>query len=986
MPAAKKRKKTADMPDSPPKRVTRSNAKASNEPALSTRKVKVMTPSAKATTQKEKPVDKTKSAKKTTRADYEQLTEAVEPQLVEKPVKTRTRAKRSEENVVEPERMADLPGKAQGRQKEHIEADEPKPTGRKTRGRPKKAEDPPDSEFPLAYESERLDSARKTTRNRIASLKTKETMKAPAKTANAKSATLKKKVTFKDPANRDKENAPIDTEKADTKATGLRAKPIRRAATTRATTRSKKSTSVKSQSETEPSESRAQPLSPKKVIQVAKSSSVGSEDELCGSKTPVRALSQSPMKPLPSSARCFGGPVSKLDSSTVVAQVSPSKPAAQSVLQSPARRRPLSPFKNSMKTSPRKINLGVATPFSLDPFQQSAPKGTLQDSPKRGHVSTSFTQSVLISNTRMKTPLLQSPARRPERSPAKASFVQSPTKWDVAKPPAELAALPNRSESSVRLDRSPQKAIGSPVRTMRAQVVPVKVQEGTQADCVPNLETVSVGSVHQEKPDVLGERGDPCRNESGRQDVEDDAQHPKTQDRARTPMPSPIKENGHSDLMSNLAQESVTAKVDILPQYRSTTPPGPIPIAASAFSLASPAFRATFDESDSEDELSSPQKSFQRTPSKKQGILIHDLGSSAANTSAALRRSSIRSATNRKSLAMTPLAVQMSTWLASSPEKKDLSESAQIEQPALSPSNPSFQESPAKPSFFEDQIALCVGDNDTIVDVQMADVENDQIKTDLVAAETNQESYSFEEYGDENLVPVVSQLMALPEAPPEQTLTCTPAKVFFGQPKEIHTVSKVPLRPAGEESPLKPPRKRSRSLAGLPASGKGLRASSAPAMVAELTENQCAPLKGQKQSKPISPMQARSSNDDSLIETPRALRKEGSSSVLRGVIAYVDVHTSEGEDASGIFLELLTQMGARCVKQWSWNARSSMAGLADEEYSTGESGVSTGKVGITHVVFKDGGKRTMEKVRESRGVVSCVGVGWVLEYVQAVFN
>jgi hypothetical protein len=38
-----------------------------------------------------------------------------------------------------------------------------------------------------------------------------------------------------------------------------------------------------------------------------------------------------------------------------------------------------------------------------------------------------------------------------------------------------------------------------------------------------------------------------------------------------------------------------------------------------------------------------------------------------------------------------------------------------------------------------------------------------------------------------------------------------------------------------------------------------------------------------------------------------------------------------------------------------------------------------GKVGITHVVFKDGGKRTLEKVRDAGGVVRCVGVGWVLE-------
>ena len=80
---------------------------------------------------------------------------------------------------------------------------------------------------------------------------------------------------------------------------------------------------------------------------------------------------------------------------------------------------------------------------------------------------------------------------------------------------------------------------------------------------------------------------------------------------------------------------------------------------------------------------------------------------------------------------------------------------------------------------------------------------------------------------------------------------------------------------------------------------------------------------------------------------------------------FVDVHTTEGADASALFTELLTQMGARCVKSWNWNCN-----------GDGEDGI---RIGITHVVFKDGGKRTLEKVRETGGVVSCVGVGWVLE-------
>lgn len=93
---------------------------------------------------------------------------------------------------------------------------------------------------------------------------------------------------------------------------------------------------------------------------------------------------------------------------------------------------------------------------------------------------------------------------------------------------------------------------------------------------------------------------------------------------------------------------------------------------------------------------------------------------------------------------------------------------------------------------------------------------------------------------------------------------------------------------------------------------------------------------------------------------------------LRGAVVHVDVHTTEGEDASGIFVELLQQMGARCVKFWSWNPRMSLSPVDGED-------PTQSSVGITHVVYKDGGLRTLEKVKQASGMVKCVGVGWVLE-------
>jgi hypothetical protein len=53
--------------------------------------------------------------------------------------------------------------------------------------------------------------------------------------------------------------------------------------------------------------------------------------------------------------------------------------------------------------------------------------------------------------------------------------------------------------------------------------------------------------------------------------------------------------------------------------------------------------------------------------------------------------------------------------------------------------------------------------------------------------------------------------------------------------------------------------------------------------------------------------------------------------------------------------------------------------VGEAETESVAAGGGAGKVGITHVIYKDGGKRTLEKVRDAGGVVRCVGVGWVLE-------
>ncbi|RPA86610.1 hypothetical protein BJ508DRAFT_411269 [Ascobolus immersus RN42] len=87
--------------------------------------------------------------------------------------------------------------------------------------------------------------------------------------------------------------------------------------------------------------------------------------------------------------------------------------------------------------------------------------------------------------------------------------------------------------------------------------------------------------------------------------------------------------------------------------------------------------------------------------------------------------------------------------------------------------------------------------------------------------------------------------------------------------------------------------------------------------------------------------------------------------ILAGAVVYVDVHLQDGEAVSDRFSKILQSLGAKVVKQWNWNPTQ----------TTGPNS----KVGITHVVFKDGGQRTLQKVKQSKGVVNCVGIAWVIE-------
>lgn len=78
--------------------------------------------------------------------------------------------------------------------------------------------------------------------------------------------------------------------------------------------------------------------------------------------------------------------------------------------------------------------------------------------------------------------------------------------------------------------------------------------------------------------------------------------------------------------------------------------------------------------------------------------------------------------------------------------------------------------------------------------------------------------------------------------------------------------------------------------------------------------------------------------------------------VLAGTVFFVDVRSADGTDAGGLFVPLLEELGARVAENWTSN-----------------------NMDLTHVLFKDGDRMTLEKVVATNGGVKCVNIGWALE-------
>ena len=1000
MPAtqAAKRKKTADMTDSPPKRVTRARVKNADAEAVDSKPkaTKITTASAQAAAVKKKSTLQSKTIKRKTRAD-EEGAEASERAVVEQeptaePLKAKGRPRKDVTGKKEEDQMSDAP-RTRSRPTKAPAAEVHKPEAPKTRGRPKKTVETSASLPEAQDEKQTLEPVKKATRGHPATNATNATkIPSVAPATRPAAAAQKKKVKFQQEP--DKENIPIETErpkKLATKPTGLRAKPVRKPAAARPTTRGKKAAVPRAHESHEVEKD--MPLSPKKINQVAKSDSIVSEDELAGEKTPARASSKSPARPAKSPVKDPGSAL-KLSLDQDTAPPSPSRPTSSNILESPARRPPSSPFKDAFKTSPKKVYLGESiaqplllssrTPLKSSLLQDSPRRGILgnnmtqpillpskspykisllQESPKRVRIEDTTTQHVLSpSKAPLKASLLQSPARRPIASPTKLTSIGSPLKSGV-KAPAGGAAISSRQISSSKAPSFSREEITcSPFRALEPTI---NVYTPPDEERLVDPEEIDLPEFHPETPgvDVDAEAGSPFLAPA-------------------TTFEEPVCFD------DTIIDQNETAACNNGTLGSSQQAETPLKLHGPAFALDLAALRRISIESGSEDELASPDKGYGVTPLRRHGISIKDFGTPAVIDCQG-------SDMSEDQLSFTPLAEQLSSWGASSPGKQSAAHRPRQTRGMFSLGGASTivapdqtitdspARSPAKSSFFEDEMIMRDGEEDVEnTSFGCMDVENEQ---NVAALQISQESQTSEEYGDENVMPSDAEIL---RAEQDHTLTCTPAKVFTPakkisqQSREIHTVSKVPLRASAEESPVIKTRQRSRSLGGpLSVVSEHYQDSAEQLEVLDNPKND-----NMTHGQPATPVlgattipQTPGSAMKLDYETPaRNVRKGVVPDVLQGAVVFVDVHTSEGADASGIFIDLLTQMGARCIKKWPWNPRASVGNsLNDNTPQT--SSPDTPKVGITHVVYKDGGKRTLEKVQSTNGVVLCVGVGWVLE-------
>ncbi|KAL8393584.1 hypothetical protein RB595_003357 [Gaeumannomyces hyphopodioides] len=821
--------------------------------------------------------------------------------------------------------------------------------------------------------------------------------------------------------------------------TGLRARPLRRAAAAAPsaparTTRggAKPTAAPAAQKEEKP----LTPLGPKRITQLARAKKADrsdeSDDELAGEdETSQRPLMKSPVRPAPAVRAEMEPPV------LAPAAEGEEKPtlnppdltitAATNLLSSPARRPAASPYKDTIKSPARR---GVGAPMLALPKDESA---AAQDAKSPLKPSLLFSPAKRPKSP-MKTMQAAPSLGDVSRSPMKASLLNSPAKrlFSPAKPkrPAE-AKMVEGSEGEGKEneeERPAEMEFQSPATEPVLLTAPVDLDVEFPPAAVHMLESPTRQHFPGRLSAVLPRHADPALKDTvmgvvARVNAEQAASQEEEEEATQEQV---CEETEPLETGEPMDVDEPT--VQVASEENASTRPG--------FGLRQKDLDPYAGaDSESEDELGTPAVPSSRraqateTPSRSTRQARRGLSLGVQSSS----KSVTKKMPGSSGLGFTPLAEKLNSWRASSPLKVGPQSesptpigavaveareepSACVEQTLAG----GAQDSPGNPTFFDDemsvrasfqveesvvitqieveqQMEMEVGEPElddmpiTREDFELAAeanemslLERSQLEEKLYADTGMDDSISdaSQEYGDENQTPIDPALMmqdqqqsgsASPGVPP-----VTPQRFVT---RTFHTVSKIPLKPADESTPRsalsEAKKNRRHSVAKLPVATTPTKSRPTNGLTRNATVISYSPTKADRQaeeedeveqrpqttSAPVTPV--RSEFSWSTTGTPaRTPRRDVNPALLRGAVVFADVRTSEGADSSEIFVELLTQMGAVCLRSWDW--------IPDEADSAS-------KVGITHVVFKDGSSQTLQKVRESGGVVQCVGVSWVLD-------
>ena len=753
-----------------------------------------------------------------------------------------------------------------------------------------------------------------------------------------------------------------------------------------------------------------------------------SEDELAVDKkhAPQKALKKAPMKPPIAKAPSQDGKQTPAESDPVRTETEKTAsldapPLRSSVIASPAKRLPTSPFKESMRSPAKKIG-AIPFPGSTIKVGSTVANSASQASPS-------------------KSGLLQSAAKRPQspiKQPNFSSFNpgQASSSSHSAVPASVLRSPPKRAVPGIRPMTEPRQrqlhfsdestkagcAIpATPTPMHSARRASRKTLDGaTQQEVLENPFKITTEILQLPRPQrEVTAHTRPQQMTEDREDNESSViSNDGISNHEQTHESNPVEFLGEDDGLieendSPIEEETAIEYDEVRDEVKS---PGATIETGDAQEDQSES-PATIAESMSEP----PSRLKRHTYSLRQRDLdpYHDMDSGSDEEMG----SPLRSRTSRKSyspskdsrratLGLTDLANQLGSWSANTPTQRNETRTpmSMNEQDGCDVANEAAPEvfstshSPCN-QFFEDEMhietmaaeepqapAATVGDEAYSADIEEPVFEDIEVtgedldlaqeadEMSMIAPEDLPEiinspafddnlSDTSEEYGDENEVPIDPVLLA----PLVQALPITPKRPLS---TSFNTTTKVPLKPADESTPIaqkmrsfstsrvvpRRPTNMSRNVTVIsysPTKNKSSNPVTTPVRHRTPSSTSAAPISST----------LNKSENWSVAGTPaRTPKKDIDPALLRGAVVFVDVHTSEGADASGIFTELLMQMGARCVKTWGWSPGNFEDDSAD-----------TDKVGITHVVFKDGGKRTMEKVRQSNGVAQCVGVSWVLE-------